>query len=73
MNSVSFNLGNFKDHGELILDVEINKQLISPGFSQSVFSRETGEIKIPTNLQVLFLFHNLNMMKFIVSLKILTI
>jgi len=51
MNSVSFNLGNFKDHGELILDVEINKQLISPGFSQSVFSRETGEIKIPTNLQ----------------------
>jgi len=51
INSVSFNLGNLKDHGEVILDVKINKQLISPGFSQSVFTKETGEIEIPKTIK----------------------
>jgi len=51
IDSVSFNLGNLKYHGEVILDVKINKQLISPAFSQSVFTKETGEIKIPKSIK----------------------
>ena len=47
MHSVSFNIGNIGNHGELILDVKLNEELIPSTFSQSIYSHKHKELKIP--------------------------
>ena len=52
MESVSFNLGSVGNHGEIILDLELNDLLVPATFSQTVYTHETGDVKIPVERKV---------------------
>ena len=54
MESVSFSLGNVANHGEIILDLELNDLLVPSTFSQTVYTHETGEVKLPVERKVGF-------------------